>query len=303
MLESVRFTKGLGNEAVYARILDGATFWNFVTLVWVEVETAQCRAFLAELTDSSVDSSWYQAAITPPDGGPFAIEVVYDGGVIGYDLTPAAAGHSTVPRTGLTGKQILDDVFATVQGGGAAVRAKALVWLNVAASKLPAVRPWLFLNTRATLTPVNNIIAVPSGFGEFQELTTSNYRLNTSHRLTEGEAWHIDRAISAYAFPQGFTERTGQIVLHGGVGNDPVTLFYAIEPPPITDDETATVWPSKCRAFFLRCLLDFFYEFDMDERRAMSYQIQNQELLDLKKWDNSLKPKTQPNRHGYRRTR
>jgi hypothetical protein len=85
--QTIRYDKGLGNAEVYARIINGATFWDFVALAWVGAETSHCRVFLAEFDDTSATQSWYYAQITPPTGGPWPVEIYRLSGVlIGNDF-------------------------------------------------------------------------------------------------------------------------------------------------------------------------------------------------------------------------
>lgn len=222
--------------------------------------------------------------------------------------------------TYLNGAGIINDALSLIRNNSTPVRTKMLLWLNIVAQNLATIRPWQFLsNGSATLTPVNNVLTLPADYGEFQSLSAgTTFLLNPTHRLTEGEAWRLDNAAIGFSCPRGFTEGTidvpdpepavtstrySTIILHGGAYTDPVTVSYTIEPPAITDTATPTVWPSKCRALFQRSLLDGFYEYDMDERAALAYQLNEQQLSILKAWDNSQKPRTQYSRHGYRRTR
>lgn len=89
MNEALRYTKGLGDATVYARIPYAGKFWNFATLLWSNIEVAACRVFMTEMAeDTSVDSSWYYATLTPPNGGPWPVEIVRvdTGDVIGNDI-------------------------------------------------------------------------------------------------------------------------------------------------------------------------------------------------------------------------
>jgi hypothetical protein len=78
---------------------------------------------------------------------------------------------------------------------------------------------------------------------------------------------------------------------------------FPVNSPAIEDTEEALSWPPECQPMFIRSLLDFFYEYDMDERQAMSYQLNQVELGELKKWDNRQKPRQRYERHGYRGAR
>lgn len=219
----------------------------------------------------------------------------------------------------LTGQGIINDALSLIRNNSSPVRTKMLTWLNVIAQKLAVVRPWEFLNNgSASLTPGNNIITLPADYGEFQSLRAgSSFFLTPKNRLTAGEAWRLDNASTGLSVPRGFTEGTVDVTagnppvttttpiltLHGGTYTESVTLTYTKEPPAIADSVVATCWPKKCQPLMMRALLDFFYEYDMDERAALSYQLNAAELSELKKWDNGQKPKTQRDRRGLRGTR
>lgn len=85
---AIRYDKGLGNTAVYARLLGPSGFWDFVGAAWSATETADCRAFMPELADSSTTLSWYQSQVVTPPGGPYSIEYVNvaTGAVAGNDI-------------------------------------------------------------------------------------------------------------------------------------------------------------------------------------------------------------------------
>lgn len=219
--------------------------------------------------------------------------------------------------TFLTGKVIIDDVLTIIKNNSNPVRTKFLAWLNVTAQKLAIVRTWQFLgNGTAILTPVNNVLTLPADYGQFQSLRAGTaFFFDARNNLTPGEAYQLDINATGLSAPRGYTEaiidvtvdlvttKTPIITLHGSAYSESVTLSYTIEPPPITDSTDSTVWPSQCRPLMMRALLDFFYEYDMDERAALSQQLNASELSELKKWDNSKKPPTQNNRHGYRGSR
>lgn len=78
---------------------------------------------------------------------------------------------------------------------------------------------------------------------------------------------------------------------------------FPVNGPDITDSTTPLDWPPECKPLFMRAMLDFYYEYDMDERQAVSWQLSANELADLKKWDNRMKPRQRFERHGYRGSR
>lgn len=106
-----------------------------------------------------------------------------------------------------------------------------------------------------------------------------------------------------YNYSEIYTTSQPILTMHGATITAPVQIGYTVQPSLLTDTTTPSTWPSVCLPVFVRGLLDAFYEYDMDERAANSYSLNQMELSKLKAWDNLHKPKSQPNRHGYRRTR
>jgi len=101
MIAFVRYTTGLGDAALYARIRNATgQFWDFVALSWGVIGT-DCKAFLTEYADSDPATSYFAAEIIVPFNGVFCIEIVVDSTslVIGYESTRDAGVD--VPETGL----------------------------------------------------------------------------------------------------------------------------------------------------------------------------------------------------------
>jgi hypothetical protein len=205
--------------------------------------------------------------------------------------------------TFLTGAGMLDDALSIIQDNSTTMRTKMLRFANVVAQKLAVVRPWLWLNTSVTLVPVNNVITKPANYGAFSYLLFGMSKaFDERNRLDPREAFNADNT-QGMAYPHGFTEDATTITLHGAGWTDSVTLGYTIEPPAIIDSADSTIWPVKCRPVFMKSILDWYYEYDLDERKTANVQLNMAEISDLKKWDNQQKPKTQNSRHGYHRTR
>lgn len=220
--------------------------------------------------------------------------------------------------TYLTGKGIIDDVLTIIKNNSNPVRTKMLVWLNVVAQKLATDRAWQFLNNgTATLTPTSNVITLPADYGQIINIRSgADFFLTQEDKLSEEDAWRLDNAEPGALVPRGYTEsvkdtivsdvitaRVNTIKLYGADVTGSVVVKYIIEPQPILDTVGLTCWPVQCRSLFMRSCLDFFYEYDLDERSALSYQLNESELYVVKKWDNTQKPKPKPNRHGYIRGR
>lgn len=114
---AIRYDKGMGNAEVYARLLGPSGFWNFLNSAWDATETAATRAFMPELADSSTETSWYQSTITPPSGGPYAVEYVRisTGAVIGNDISAYSSPPPEVPP--VASAQIIQFLLSPVRSG------------------------------------------------------------------------------------------------------------------------------------------------------------------------------------------
>ena len=95
---NLRYDKGLGNVAVYARIPYAGLFWNFTTFRWQATETVVCDYYLAEFADTSTVQSWYYGSLPVPNGGPYPIEIWSNGQMVGNDIlkTESLVGQGTV---------------------------------------------------------------------------------------------------------------------------------------------------------------------------------------------------------------
>lgn len=123
MIFFIRYTKGLGNAAIYTRLRNATgQYWNFNYREWVNPldETADCRIFLNETQDGDAFESLYSASSYTPDGGRWIEETVRvsDYKVIGYNYIT-----TEIENTQLTIRQLLfgyigdaDNVFSKVCG-------------------------------------------------------------------------------------------------------------------------------------------------------------------------------------------
>jgi hypothetical protein len=101
MIAFVRYTTGLGNAALYARIRNATgQFWDFVALTWGVIGT-DCKKFLTEYADSDPSTSYYSKEIVVPSAAIYCIEIVVNSTslVLGYESTKDAGAD--VPETGL----------------------------------------------------------------------------------------------------------------------------------------------------------------------------------------------------------
>jgi hypothetical protein len=121
MLFYIRYTQGLGDNAIYTRLrgADGY-FWDFSTQAWVGTEISDCRVYLLERDDYDSVDSLYSAEASLPAGGPWVEETVLvsSNRVLGYDNTSVP-----IESTQLTLAQMLfayignaNNVFSKVCG-------------------------------------------------------------------------------------------------------------------------------------------------------------------------------------------
>lgn len=113
MLFFVRTTKGLGNTGVYARLKNtSGYYWDFVSLAWVAVESANTRLFLSENADTDPLESLYMSSAAIPAGGPWIEEAVHisDGTVIAFDNN-VMGELETVPTAASTLQEKLEFIF------------------------------------------------------------------------------------------------------------------------------------------------------------------------------------------------
>lgn len=121
MVLFIRFTQGLGDDAIYTRLRNSTGyFWDFTNLAWIVSETTDCRVWLSERDDGDSVESLYSAEATLPAGGPWVEEAILasSGRVIGYDNTSVP-----IESTQLTLKQLIfaynghaENVFSKVCG-------------------------------------------------------------------------------------------------------------------------------------------------------------------------------------------
>lgn len=117
---SLIYDKGLGDIAIYTRLLYGAGFWDFIALAESATDTADCRVYLSEIPTTSAVNSWYRGNVTLPPGGPYAVEIILlsTGAIIGDDLaeedTASTSGGSGSTVTGITREQFAVKVLSVL---------------------------------------------------------------------------------------------------------------------------------------------------------------------------------------------
>jgi len=137
---TLRYDKGLGDSAVYARMPYGGKYWNFTTLQWSVTETAECDYYMPEFADTSAIQSWYYASLPVPNGGPYPIEIWYNGQMIGNDISieEALVGPGTVGVAAIIaaiGRQLQDILNIGYPTN------ILLVYLNIVCHEIVDLRP------------------------------------------------------------------------------------------------------------------------------------------------------------------
>lgn len=89
----IRYTSGLGDSALYARLRNGSgQFWDFTNGEWQAGNDADTKITLTEVSDGDPSTSFYGASITIPTDNVYMVEItlVADGTVLGYESTSSA---------------------------------------------------------------------------------------------------------------------------------------------------------------------------------------------------------------------
>ena len=90
MIAFVRYTSGLGNTAIHARLRNATgQFYDFTNKNWQAGADADSKQNLVEYADSDPTTSYYAKEILVPGTGIYSIEIVVDSTstVIGYEST------------------------------------------------------------------------------------------------------------------------------------------------------------------------------------------------------------------------
>ena len=203
----------------------------------------------------------------------------------------------------LTGKELLDNAISVIPNQDSGLRLLLLLWLNHVSTKLSISSVgWSCLEkTDSTLVVADNQITLPS---DFEKLIcakqNSTFFLDANDELSEEEEY-IAAGLDRSGNPTRYAIDSEKITFYPAASGT-VTLKYIKQPTAIVDSTAATVWPTKFNNIFLRACLDFYYEYDMDVRAAMSYQLDNVEITLLEVWEISKRPLPQvDNTHGYMR--
>lgn len=198
----------------------------------------------------------------------------------------------------LTTKSVLDAVQSRIVDQSDNLRAKMLVWLNIAMQQvLNEPRDWEFLKKSASVTVTNSVITLPADFGDFLSLECGDYFYTTESQLTP------DEVIMEY---EGFVidELLGTLTIYPATIEVTATLKYKAAFPvtDYTDGTGATLFPAEFRPLFTRYVMTVRDEFDAEAEASMSFKLDQLELKKMKALDNKRKAVPKINSHGYRRT-
>jgi hypothetical protein len=189
----------------------------------------------------------------------------------------------------LNTKTLLDNTQTLIQDSSTGLRSRLLVWLNKVLQAVALARDWEFLKKSAAIAIVENTVLLPADFHSFVALVGDDFCLTERHRLTEEEVFAFTDPNAVAPVPIGFTQTAANLILYpGGAGT--ATLKYAQSVPNYADSTAETVFPLRFGNAIERRLLSLYYEYDMDERAPLSYQLEAAELSALKAWDNRQRP-------------
>jgi hypothetical protein len=198
----------------------------------------------------------------------------------------------------LTGKLILDSVFARLRDNSSGTRTKLLSILQEIGQQAFLEHDWIdLLFLTAGVAPVNNAVLKTSlpNYGRFytakQSSTSSSdgFLLKERDQLTEDEIFATgEETVATDRVPAGWHEDATSIYFLPGVtGNIDFKYYRTI--PAFTDDSEVTIWPDYFLPLFVRSLLTNYYEFDRDDRLIIGVQLDVGELNRIKKWQNKRK--------------
>jgi hypothetical protein len=205
----------------------------------------------------------------------------------------------------LTTAGVLNQVLTRIQDNSEEMRARLLAWFNVVGQMLYLERDWMCLEkVQRGIAIATNAIPKPTDYGRFVYAKHTTFFLQENDRLSDQEIADTEEETEATTstVATGFHEDADSIFfLPGAAGT--ADLKYQREIPAYVDDDTETVWPDYFLPLYERSLLDAYYEFDRDNRLAVSVQLDAGELLRLKEWENRQKPKPKLSPQGYLRDR
>lgn len=199
-------------------------------------------------------------------------------------------------------KQLLDNTLARIQDDSLEIRSKMLHWLNNVLLRVSTITAWPFLTKTVTLPIVNNAVTLPSDFEHIVYVTQDrNWFFDDNDILSDREVFNYGASAPETIKPLGYTMEYGVLRFYPSATGDAV-LKYQYEVPSYADN-VDTVFPKNFTNILERACLDFYYEYDLDERSASSYAFDERELGLLFRWSNNKKSFPKRGRKGYIRER
>lgn len=186
---------------------------------------------------------------------------------------------------------IINNALSMVQDTSPSNQTRFLSYLNTAFRIMANERDWKFLCITANATPAAGIIPFPVSYQRMVSIVGDDFVITTNDMLTENEA------LKTHAKNKVIEIATGLQLIPATTTD--VDLTYIPEIPSYVAGDI-TLFPEQTAAYFERCILTRYYEFDMDERWSTSKGLEDQMLAALKRWDNMLKPLPQYDSRGVK---
>lgn len=161
MEQSLRYTKGRGNAALYLRLRGpGMNYYDFTAKVYIAAESSACKIFGVEIADNSITEADYLFDFTPPRGS-YTMQIVDSSTneVIGEEEETALS--AAIIGSGGTMVENICNSAILVLGGSkitsfADASAEAVLCSQFWEQSVDAVlrlHPWNCAIKRTTLTP------------------------------------------------------------------------------------------------------------------------------------------------------
>lgn len=201
--------------------------------------------------------------------------------------------------------QLLNDVLARIQDDSPEMRTKMLHWLNNVFLKLSTITTWPFLTKSVTLPIVDNACTLPEDFEDIiYAKQEGNWFFDGNDYLSDRRVYELGEQAASVtlAKPIGYIIEDDLLKFYPNASGD-VVLKYQYEIPTYLDNTDDTVYPKNFTNILERACLDFYYEYDLDERAASSLVFDAQELGLLFRWSNHKKGFPKRHSRGYIRER
>lgn len=186
-----------------------------------------------------------------------------------------------------TGK-VATSVLSLIQDNSTALRAKVIIWINMGLRALVTERTWLCMEkVSSTLSPVDGLYTLPTDFSKLLLITGPTFFLAESHRLIKSEVASIT-LVGQSGEPVGFTQTVTTLKLIP-LSDVDITIDYEVSLSDYGDDQD-TIFTNEFISVIERSIINFYYEYDMDERFGKSFRLDKELLKKLKIWDNLQQP-------------